>query len=245
MKDKHCARCNIWKNKNDFYKNKKTKDGLRYYCKDCEKLLKKEWHKKNPEYFKQYREDHKDYYKNYFKQYHESHEDIIKKRKKKYYHANREYCKKKSKKYYIENRETILEKTKNDKKWKGTFPKRKDYMKKYYHKKRKKYYKHRYIKNKEDILRQSKEWKKSENGRNSIKKYKSKRYRNFNYIKLWNNPFPDDMKTEDHHYNNWFVIPMPKQTHRYNLGNNHREYNAEWIEKLYSINVDDILGGKI
>ena len=73
---KICSKCKIEKNLNEFGKDKNTKDGLRYICKECangysKKHYKnnleyyeernKKWQKENPEYNKKWREDNPDY----------------------------------------------------------------------------------------------------------------------------------------------------------------------------------------
>lgn len=36
--EKYCPRCERWMDKKkDYYVNKKNKDGLQHYCKDCQK----------------------------------------------------------------------------------------------------------------------------------------------------------------------------------------------------------------
>jgi len=44
---KICTKCNIAKPFNEFYKQASSKDGMGYYCKECEKANKKEYYLKN------------------------------------------------------------------------------------------------------------------------------------------------------------------------------------------------------
>ena len=37
VKQKLCGDCNQWKNERDFYRNRRSKDGLGFHCKECEK----------------------------------------------------------------------------------------------------------------------------------------------------------------------------------------------------------------
>lgn len=56
---KQCTKCKDWKELDDFSKQKSTKDGLQYICKQCNK----EYYKNNKEQNKKYRENNKEYYK--------------------------------------------------------------------------------------------------------------------------------------------------------------------------------------
>lgn len=62
------------------------------------------------------------------------------------------------------------------------------------------------------------------------------------------NPFPEDIDVDFHHINPImpFVIPLPKITHQhFNVElNKHIEYNKEWIEKIYCIDIDSLIFGK-
>ncbi len=46
---KVCTHCGIEKDESEFYKRKTNKDGLRYWCKECDKKQAAKWNKKNPE----------------------------------------------------------------------------------------------------------------------------------------------------------------------------------------------------
>ena len=60
IEKKHCKKCNETKYHEEFYKNKRKKDGLQGYCKSCMKKEnqvnyqkhKKSWDKRNKEYQK-------------------------------------------------------------------------------------------------------------------------------------------------------------------------------------------------
>jgi hypothetical protein len=45
---KRCTRCNIEKDEKEFYKNKRKKDGLDCWCKECSYITQKKWAKDNP-----------------------------------------------------------------------------------------------------------------------------------------------------------------------------------------------------
>ena len=100
---------------------------------------------------------------------------------------------------------------------------------------------------------------KTEKGKQAMKKVSAKRDRNLGWIPLMNNPFPCDV--EWHHvlnnfhaidannpWNKWFVIPLPKITHRFVGGTTsdlgHWRYTEEWIRKLYCIDINELLNGK-
>lgn len=54
---KKCLKCGLEKSEDNFWKDKKSKDGFRYWCKDCDKEYLKEYHKKSShrKYLKEYR----------------------------------------------------------------------------------------------------------------------------------------------------------------------------------------------
>ena len=77
---KKCSKCGIWKvfNNINFSKDKKSKYGLRCYCKECQRKASKEYANKN--------------------------KDKIKERSKKYYEQNKDKMKEYNKKYYEQNK---------------------------------------------------------------------------------------------------------------------------------------------
>jgi hypothetical protein len=100
-----------------------------------------------------------------------------------------------------------------------------------------------------------KQYRQSPNGKESFKKVRSKR-RGYKHIYLMPNVFPDEVKVEDHHLLNdfysdkkgeWFVIPMPKCTHRFVLsghsGREHWVFNADWICRIFCLDVKSFLSG--
>ncbi len=46
---KRCSKCKVEQEKSEFYKRKTNKDGLRYWCKTCDKKQATKWNKNNPE----------------------------------------------------------------------------------------------------------------------------------------------------------------------------------------------------
>lgn len=103
-----------------------------------------------------------------------------------------------------------------------------------------------------------KQYHQSESGKINQKKHDAKK-RKMKYIPLMNNPFPEEIVVDDHHilnnfhaidaegnWNKWFVIPMPKITHNFVRGKTnglaHWKHNTKWIQKLYDINIKELLG---
>lgn len=62
---------------------------------------------------------------------------------------------------------------------------------------------------------------------------------------IMDNPFPEEVEVDFHHFNNMLMIPIPRITHRFGTGHKrylkkHREHNKEWILKLYRLDVDNL-----
>lgn len=89
MKTKKCSQCGKEKPLTEFCKNKRTKDGLYYYCRECDKVRATNYYSKNKEIISEkskniyknntdkikernaiYRINHKEEYKEYNKEYH-------------------------------------------------------------------------------------------------------------------------------------------------------------------------------
>jgi len=56
--------------------------------------------------------------------------------------------------------------------------------------------------------------------------------------------FPAGIKTQNHHINDWFVVPVPVETHKRAITNRyfHRKHVNEWIETYLMLNLD-LFGG--
>ena len=90
---------------------------------------KKIWRDNNPEYNKQYYQDHKEEHNAYSKKYREEHPEEIKEMKKKHYDESKEAILTKQKERYEENKEVILER---NKKWRDEHQEeQKEYHKNY------------------------------------------------------------------------------------------------------------------
>lgn len=66
---KICTTCEIEKTLDNFRKNKINKDGLNYFCFECERNYKKLYYQKNKEKVKEYKKRKKVHIKNYQKGY--------------------------------------------------------------------------------------------------------------------------------------------------------------------------------
>jgi len=121
------------------------------------------------------------------------------------------------------------------------------------HKAKKWYYEHHdyalirnrgYRKSHPEVMRayyQTEEYKQKHRQMSKIQKAKR---REMGFIKLMNNPFPDDVKIDWHHVNDIFVIPIPKRVHNKcsNLNPDiHREKCNFWINYFYGFDVERLL----
>ena len=115
METKICNGCNIEKDLSFFGKHKKTKDGLRCRCKECESESIKKWRNLNKEKVKSQKQRYikKNYVKhlNRGKVYRDNNKEKEKIRRKKYYIENTEV----RKLYYENNKDILNEKIKERK----------------------------------------------------------------------------------------------------------------------------------
>lgn len=97
---KRCSKCGEWKVAStvNFGKAKRNKYRLNSYCKKCQ-----------AEYYKQYREAHKEERKQYDKQRYEDNKDKILEQNKQYRETHKEEIKERKKKYNETHKEQILE----------------------------------------------------------------------------------------------------------------------------------------
>ena len=66
---KFCKKCHLTKSVLEFTKNKKAKDGLRTYCKACNKISNAKWHTENPDYNKNRYQENPEKQKQYSKKW--------------------------------------------------------------------------------------------------------------------------------------------------------------------------------
>lgn len=131
VKVKVCPKCGVEKPLDDFYKQKRSKDGLSYMCKECNKLRTRKYHQENKERLKEYQKvynkenkemvaekkrlyhlKNKEKDNEYAKQYRKKNKEILKEKKRQYCKDNEEEIKKRRVRYYQRNKETIKERTK-------------------------------------------------------------------------------------------------------------------------------------
>jgi hypothetical protein len=103
IQTKICSKCKVEKSVECYSKNKKTKDGLQSYCKDCKNHQFKQYYQKNLEKLREYRQENKEKVRERDKKYRQENTEKIKERKKQYYQKNLE----KVREYYQENKEKI------------------------------------------------------------------------------------------------------------------------------------------
>lgn len=72
---KRCCKCGIWKPISDFYRNKTTRDGYQFQCKDCFKDFYKENKEQLKERQKDYQKNHRDYYRKRSRERYEKNKD--------------------------------------------------------------------------------------------------------------------------------------------------------------------------
>jgi hypothetical protein len=127
MANKKCKICLIEKDINDFYNNKRIKDGKETRCKECTKEINKNnreklkesqrrWREKNPDYMKNYGQSDK--IKEYQKEYYQEHKEKYIKRKQEWRQKNPELAKEELRNYIENNREKVNEYHSNWKKQK-------------------------------------------------------------------------------------------------------------------------------
>ena len=51
------------------------------------------------------------------------------------------------------------------------------------------------------------------------------------WIPIMENPFPEEIEIDWNHINDMFVVPVPRNIHRYRLGYEHRNICNDWIDK--------------
>jgi len=70
---KRCCRCKKMKPTSEFAKDKRRKDGLKSFCRECHNKYESEWRKRNPEKFatrnRRYAETHRKQIRNYSRKY--------------------------------------------------------------------------------------------------------------------------------------------------------------------------------
>lgn len=99
---KICTKCKKEKDIKKFIKDKKTKDGLCYWCKECKKKYDNNYNDKKYILNKKYYQEHKKEIEEYNKQYYLLNKEKIIERIKEYYKINKSYLNKYNYKYQKE-----------------------------------------------------------------------------------------------------------------------------------------------
>ena len=76
---KRCSKCEEWKPRAEFYRNKKAKDGLARWCKECNRAAVKKWNQENRdrrrEYDREYYQNNKDRKREYKREWDQNNTD--------------------------------------------------------------------------------------------------------------------------------------------------------------------------
>lgn len=127
---KRCSKCGVEKELTAeyFYRYKRSKDGYRGYCKECQKIMNSEYRVRNKEkvnknqreyraenkekiaryqeqYYEEYRAKNKEKLARYHKQYNEENKEKRARYQEQYYEDNKEKIAKRNKQYYEDNKE--------------------------------------------------------------------------------------------------------------------------------------------
>jgi hypothetical protein len=109
---KKCTKCGELKSFSEFHKSRNHKDGLKPRCKVCRNIANKKHREENPEYYKKWRDNNKDYVKNYNDRYREENKEVLDAKKKEYVAANEKLVAARKKTWYEKNKERVLAKKK-------------------------------------------------------------------------------------------------------------------------------------
>jgi hypothetical protein len=115
METKICSKCNVEKDLSDFGLRKKSKDGRRGVCKQCNNEVYKKYLEKNKEKItlrqKKWKEQNREKTRISVEKWRKNNDEINKKRQKEYYCKNKEKRLENHKKWYDKNREYAIKKT--------------------------------------------------------------------------------------------------------------------------------------
>lgn len=106
---KLCSKCGEEKTVDQFGKNKSSKDGLAFYCRDCKRRYQHDYYRANTDKYQKYNKNWRTQNKHYKAQadaaYAKAHPDRVKKAKAKYREANREKLREAGRAYQASNPE--------------------------------------------------------------------------------------------------------------------------------------------
>jgi hypothetical protein len=101
---KTCLQCNIEKEYNNFHKDKSSKDGLKYKCKECVKKYDKKYNNKNLNKIKQYYVNNKEKINNQSKQFYLENKENHISNCKQWQEKNKDKVKKHNKNFRLKNK---------------------------------------------------------------------------------------------------------------------------------------------
>lgn len=107
MHTKRCSSCRLFKEVNEFSKNKNAKDGLHNQCKACRRECQQVYKKKIAVYQKQYQQTHSEEIAVKGSQYHRAHKKEITARKKRYRQAHKKEIAAHNKQYRQEHKDKL------------------------------------------------------------------------------------------------------------------------------------------
>lgn len=111
--EKRCTKCGEIKDVGEFYKAKRTKDGLRPECKECSREVYKEYRENNPEKVrersKKYRENNPEKEKKRLREWYKNNTEKVKESTKTWQKNNPEKVKESYKKWQKNNPEKVKE----------------------------------------------------------------------------------------------------------------------------------------
>ena len=93
---KVCYKCKQDKETTSFCKDKRSKDGFVFRCKDCDKQYRQSNKKRLADYGKEYQQNNKDHLAEYKKQYHQANKEAICERVRQWERENRDYINKRN-----------------------------------------------------------------------------------------------------------------------------------------------------
>ena len=109
MKPKYCPRCKTSKSISDWEKNKRTKDGLQVWCKQCRKENTKENYSHISKYQKDYAQNHKEKLTNYKKQWYQENKPRVRSEFKEKYWSDPESFRERARNEYVVRRDKIFQ----------------------------------------------------------------------------------------------------------------------------------------
>ena len=109
---KQCTRCKLIFLNDQFYKDKKSKDGLNFHCRKCKKKSDRKYYNSNKErkrkYSKEYNERNKEARRKYSREYSKKNKEKTLKYASEYREHNKEIACKYGKEYYQKNRKKCI-----------------------------------------------------------------------------------------------------------------------------------------